>query len=489
MFRSLRVAIVGALIVAAPSLVTAQSTTPATTADDITDVTVFLRRENSIPGRNIRIPAGSASSCRFIGTSGGDSDYIQQYLAATGSDPSAADDDSGYININAPYGDASRDSSGGDPFFSRNDSFGGDQFGDQRSARDGCTQADYNFAAGRAHIARNDRTLSDAYALFDQKKYPEAFAMFKKSYSKMGYPQAGFMIGKMYLYGVGTEKNAAEAIKWLRKVADAPRPAQPPRFDPKNPHIMSPQIDATISLAKIYLVGFGVPQNRTEALKWYRKAAGFGYIPAHKTVGDFYYFGYGTPRDFAKAAKTYKVAATFDYAPAQFALAQLLEDGQPGVPADPKQALAWYSHAAKWNHPGGLYALAVAYDTGQGVKADPAQALYFYKEAAVRGHPDAQNAIGTYFYRGGSLLPKDAPVARKWFDIAARNGNADAMFNLAVMYMKGEGGAVDRVKAWAWFTLAGKVGHPDSKAAITALEPQMSATERAEAEALFKPKP
>ncbi|BBF81463.1 hypothetical protein EM6_2062 [Asticcacaulis excentricus] len=337
-------------------------------------------------------------------------------------------------------------------------------------------------------IRARDRTLTDAFALFDQKKYPEALALFQKSYNKLGDSIAALMIGRMYLLGLGTTPNTREALKWLNKAAEQPNPPRPLRFDPKAPERMDSATEASIVLAKIYLIGHDVEKNPATALKWYQKAASRAYVPAYKTVGDFYYYGHGVRKDVVRAQRNYKTAAETGFAPAQVAMAQILASGDDGVPANPKQALDWYYHAAKANHPDGLYALAVAYDTGQGVKADPKQALFYYKEAAVRGHPAAQNDIGTYFAKGDSILPKDEPIARKWFEVSARNGNPEAMYNLAVMLMTGQGGPVDRKGAWVWFTVAQMAGHPHAEAALKQQEPQMTTDEKSEAAAVLKPK-
>lgn len=443
--------------------------------DDVTSITVFLKRRENVPSPNLRIDSRSASSCNFIG-SDGSADYVADYVRGfTGSyDPY----DRNTFGANSPFGDASRD-----PRF--ND-FGS---GFRGGGLSGCSASDRGFAAGRAAIARRDKTLVQAFELFDQKKYPEALEMFQTSYRKMGYEQAAFYAGKMYLFGLGTEKNTKEAVFWLRKVAEQRKPSRPHVFDPKAPEYMNTQADAIMTLAKIYLTGYdGLPRDPKQALKWFGEATEIGYIPASHIVGDFYYYGVGTAKDTPRAVKNYREAARFGYAPAQVSLAQILEAGEDGVKAEPQQALAWYNEAAKVNHPVALNALAVAYDHGKGVKADPQKALGFYKEAAVRGNPDAQNAIGTYFYQGGALLAKDEAVARKWFEVAARNGQPEAMFNLAAMYARGEGGDRDRVKAAAWFTIAQKAGHDKAEAALRAVEAEMNDAEKAELQKLFAPK-
>ncbi|ESQ77775.1 SEL1-like repeat protein [Asticcacaulis sp. YBE204] len=457
---------------------------PASGADDITDVTVFLKKKTSVPQQNMRIDTRSASSCGFFG-SDGSADYMADYIRDfTGSNDSS---DPNSFDENSPNGDASRD--GGTSFFDQAER-GVSESGEETGAT-GCTTTDRAFAAARARIARNDTTITEAFALFDQKKFPEALAMFKKSYDKVGYEDAALMIGKMYLYGMGTPKDSKQAVYWLRRVAERPFDINRElhKFDPKNPEAANTLAEANLTLAKIYLTGYGVPKDQKEALKWFERASYIGYVPATKTVGDMYYNGVGNAKDVKKAVKNYQDAAKYGYAPAQYALAEILYTGEGDIKADPKMALAWYNEAAKANHPGGLYALGVAYDSGEGVAADQQKALYFYKEAAIRGNADAQNAVGTYFYQGGSLLPKDDIAARQWFEVAAKNGQTDAQFNLAVMYMKGEGGPKNLVNAYLWFAMARKGGHENAAAAIKAVEAQMTEADKAELTRLLAPAP
>ena len=47
--------------------------------------------------------------------------------------------------------------------------------------------------------------------------------------------------------------------------------------------------------------------------------------------------------------------------------------------------------------------------------------------------------------------------------IAAEQGDADAQFNLGVLYKNGRGVAVDAVKAALWFRLAADQGHASAQ--------------------------
>ena len=339
---------------------------------------------------------------------------------------------------------------------------------------------------GRVQIKMRDRTLPVAFALFDHGRWDEALDEFKVAYRKLphyhGGDEAALALGKIYLFGLGERSDPVEAVAWLKKVTqgrfDVTR--QTPRFYPAEPERNTAMGEAAMLLAQIYSSGRGaVAKDPEAARKYFEKAFYFGHIPAATALGDIYYNGVDRPKDLKKAFTWYRKAAVFQHAPADVALARMYATGEAAGGADPVTALAWYAQAAKLNHPQALQALAIAFDRGEGVVANPAVALNLYKRAAVAGDPAAQSAIGTYFYEGAGGMPRDLAVARRWFERAAMAGDVDGMFNLAVMQAKGEGGGVDRVRAWGWLKIAERVGHGDAARAVGALEAQFTAEDRA----------
>jgi TPR repeat protein len=105
------------------------------------------------------------------------------------------------------------------------------------------------------------------------------------------------------------------------------------------------QAQAQFDLGVCYRFGQGVPKSKTEAVKWYRRAAEQGYAKAQYNLGVSYDFGTGVPRDHRQAAKWYRKAAVQGHAKAQFNLGVSYKYGQ-GVPRDYAEAYAWLSLAA-----------------------------------------------------------------------------------------------------------------------------------------------
>ena len=67
---------------------------------------------------------------------------------------------------------------------------------------------------------------------------------------------------------------------------------------------------AQFNLGVMYYNGDGVPQDYSEAAKWYRKAAEQGHAKAQSNLGVMYADGKGVPKDYVKAYMWLEVAVT-----------------------------------------------------------------------------------------------------------------------------------------------------------------------------------
>lgn len=89
-----------------------------------------------------------------------------------------------------------------------------------------------------------------------------------------------------------------------------------------------------------------------------------------------------------------------------------------------------------------------AYDAG-----DYEQAAKLYSPLAKNGNAEAQYNLGV-MYRAGRGIPQDYKEARKWYRLAAEQGNAFAQFNLGWIYASGKGVPQDYVQSHMWFNIA-----------------------------------
>jgi uncharacterized protein len=95
----------------------------------------------------------------------------------------------------------------------------------------------------------------------------------------------------------------------------------------------------------MYMHGLGVPQNYTEAAKWYRLAAEQGLADAQFIFANMYHEGRGVPQSYTESARWYRLAAEQGVVISQISLGLMYLLGQ-GVPQDYVRAHLWYNLAA-----------------------------------------------------------------------------------------------------------------------------------------------
>ncbi|HEX2255688.1 MAG TPA: tetratricopeptide repeat protein [Afifellaceae bacterium] len=145
-----------------------------------------------------------------------------------------------------------------------------------------------------------------------------------------------------------------------------------------------------------------------------------------------------------------------------------------------QEAVEALSFAAEKGHAAALWKLARMYATGDGVQEDDAKAFHIYSRIAnenADGNPrgrdapfiaDAFVALGGYLRSGvpGGIQP-DEGRARRFFAYAASYfGDPEAQYQLAGMYLRGQGGEKNERQAVRWFKLAAEKGHARAQAAF-----------------------
>lgn len=164
-------------------------------------------------------------------------------------------------------------------------------------------------------------------------------------------------------------------------------------------------------------------------------------------------------------------------------------------PRDAAKAAEWFEKAAKQKHTEATYQLAKLYESGNGVKQNKLAAFENNLIAAEKGHPGAQYAVGLAYFRGAPqdpqgkcthrylsddpnygkgnyfdrfdtpfcLADKDSVAAALWWQRAAEQGHADAQFQLARLYVYGEGVATDKNKSAQWLEKAAGQGNAEAQ--------------------------
>ena len=186
----------------------------------------------------------------------------------------------------------------------------------------------------------------------------------------------------------------------------------------------------------------------------------------------------------AAAAPFYRQAAENDHAEAQYVLATMYKTGR-GLQRDPALAAEWYGRSAEAGYPLAQFTMGNIYMKGDGVPQNVPMAVKLYSQAAEQDHAQAQYNLGVYYYRAGTAA--DYRKAEQWFIRAARQDEPSSQNALGRMYASPHAGIrLDRVRAYAWFSLAAANGSTDAQAELNKLKAKLSAAERASARSLAR---
>lgn len=180
-------------------------------------------------------------------------------------------------------------------------------------------------------------------------------------------------------------------------------------FHELEPEAKRGNAEAQYHLGVMYDAGQGVPQNASNAFRWYLNAAELGHKQAQYNAGVMYNEGRGT-------------------AP------------------NPALALQWFSKAAQQGSADAQFSLGVMYANGTAVKQDFAQAAHWYRKAAQQGDADAQYNLALLYGTGRGMAP-DLVQAWAWFDAAfARAGKDNARKNRDLTAQRMTPGQIEQAK-------------------------------------------
>ena len=154
--------------------------------------------------------------------------------------------------------------------------------------------------------------------------------------AEQGNANAQYWLAMMYFSGKGARQDPTQAVRWAKISAEQGNP------------------DAQHFLGRAYVDGYGgLEKSETKSVMWQKKAAEQGHPIAQDMVGDAYFYGSGVPEDKKQAMEWYRKAvpglrgsAENGMAEAQFRLAGSLFSGS-GVAKDEAEALIWLKKAAE----------------------------------------------------------------------------------------------------------------------------------------------
>ncbi len=138
--------------------------------------------------------------------------------------------------------------------------------------------------------------------------------------------------------------------------------------------------EAQYNLGLLYQEGWGVPQDLSEAAKWYQKAAEQGLVDAMVLLAGMYTLGLGVPSNEREAVYLLTKAAEKGDATAQYNLGLRYP-----LPSDSAISLKWFHKAAEQGYAKAYDHLGFSYQVGHGIPQDYVEAFKWYLLASLEG--------------------------------------------------------------------------------------------------------
>ena len=384
----------------------------------------------------------------------------------------------------------------------------------------------YDFPHGKFNLQKPERDIISqmyvAYCLFYgyrlQKNQKKAVAILKKLAEK-DFAPAQYLLSNCYYHGIVVKQNFATAFSWCKKAADH-RCALALKQTYQN-YIEGIGTNQDYELAKEYCrisISYGNEElafsyaemccsekygeiSIKDACCYYRKAYENGFEAARERLEELhrnhiqecyeskhgkiwdesslamrsheefadYCIHNGFAYHFKAAIKHYKIALSWASKEAAAKEARKKANEENNFTNRYDRALYDYDR----------YFERFGLEMGGGPKTvkelekkiENCLSLYFEKvdtknkelfDNALTGHAWAQNNIGCLFFDSEYDM-SDREEAKRWFSLAAEQGDAAAQYNLGLCYYNGYGVAVDKDEAIKWYTLAAKQGHSKAK--------------------------
>lgn len=201
------------------------------------------------------------------------------------------------------------------------------------------------------------------------------------------------------------------------------------------------------------------------------RLANQSYPLAQYAVGDCHRYGIGTLEYLSVGVRWYRKAADGGYVPAQYAAGNSFAYRGfflGGLPMDEERAVAYFRKAAEQGHAASQYKMGDCYQFGRGVSRDEKLAIEWFRKAAAQGNADAIHSLGQCYQFGTTGIEVDKKRAVEYYERVAELGCADAQYSLGSIYRNGIPGVVEAnlITALKWFR---KAGHQNDERALGAL--------------------
>ncbi|MGH7003776.1 MAG: tetratricopeptide repeat protein [Alphaproteobacteria bacterium] len=187
--------------------------------------------------------------------------------------------------------------------------------------------------AGTAPVARAETNpeLAAARRAYDAAEYADALRLVRPLADR-GDRTAQFLMGQMLFFGLGAERNDAQAARWYAGPAEAGN------------------AEAQYRLGYLYATGQGVAYSPANAERWWLAAAQRSHRGAVVALSDFYHEGLYAKENEQKARVWLNRAAVMGDTEAMYKLGRRLMTPEK-LATDFRRAYAWLYIAAYRGHP------------------------------------------------------------------------------------------------------------------------------------------
>jgi TPR repeat protein len=261
-------------------------------------------------------------------------------------------------------------------------------------------------------------------------------------------------------------------------------------------------------LAYMYWCGFGVIEDRQKAINLFQRSASRGDVDSQITLGRIYRTGKDVPENLTEAAKWYKMAAKQNSKIAKNCLAKLPDhitkdtdsnlqtteikssqsfrhnlclklyedvdkilaqkDSQKDI--DDIDDLKDLARNALVGDGASMYIVGSNYCNGTQFPKDTSIGFKWINKSAKAGFHTAQYDLATTFENKAKNIKESIIAsnqyylnAKKWYQKAAIQNNTDAQWRLGLLYENGHGVAKDLAKAEHWYTESAEKNNPNGQ--------------------------
>lgn len=209
------------------------------------------------------------------------------------------------------------------------------------------------------------------------------------------------------------------------------------------------------------------------AFPLFLSASKHGHAESGYRVGLCYELGWGCRKDPAKAVQFYRQSASKNHPGAMTRLGLAFLYGDLGLPKREREMFKWLKRAAEAadaQHSAGPYELGLLHEAGYGedIFKDESYAAQLYTMSADLGHAQAALRLGQAYEHGELNCPRDSALSVHFYNVAAQNGEVEAMMSLCAWYLVGAEPTLekDENEAYEWAHRAAELGMAKAQYAV-----------------------